>query len=184
MYRLWLVIKPLPVLALTLWVLRASRSAYRNRLAAGLALSLAGDVLIERSFVAGLAAFLLAHVAYAMAFLAETRRPLLLRAVPIAAYGAGMTALLWPRLGDLRLPVLAYVLAICTMVWRAAARVGHTGAPRPGEWAALAGAVLFALSDTVIALDRFHSPIAGAQLPIILLYWAGQAGIALSARFR
>ena len=70
------------------------------------------------------------------------------------------------------------------MVWRAAARVGHSGAPRPGEWAGLGGAILFALSDTLIALDRFHAPLAGVRVPIILLYWAGQLGIARSARFR
>ena len=95
---LWLAFKPLPVLGLGVWVLGAPRSAYRNRVAAGLMLSLVGDVLIEASFVAGLAAFLLAHVAYIAAFLADTKRPRLLRALPIAAYGAGMTAFLWPRL--------------------------------------------------------------------------------------
>jgi len=181
---LWLAFKPLPVFGLTLWVLRAPKSAYRNRLAAGLALSLVGDDLIEGSFVAGLAAFLLAHVAYVAAFLADTTRPRLLRAVPIALYGAGMTAFLWPGLGDMRPAVVAYVVAICTMVWRAAARVGHSGAPRPGEWAGLAGAILFALSDTLIALDRFHAPVPYGRIPIILLYWAGQLGIAYSARAR
>ena len=181
---LWLVVKPLPVLALMLWVLRAPKSAYRNRLAAGLVLSLVGDVLIEWNFVAGLAAFLLAHIAYVAAFLADEARPRLLRALPIAAYGAGMTAFLWPSLGGLRPAVLAYVVAICTMVWRAAARVGRSGAPRPREWAGLGGAILFALSDTLIALDRFHAPIPGVRLPIILLYWTGQLGIAGSARAR
>jgi len=179
---LWLVVKPVPVLCLVWWVLGAPKSTYRNRLAAGLALSLAGDVFIEWSFVAGLAAFLLAHIASTAAFLADTKRPHLLRAVPIAAYGAAMTAFLWGGLGEMRPAVMAYVIAICTMVWRAAARVGQSGVPRPGEWAALAGAMLFALSDTLIAFDRFHNPIPHAQIPIILLYWAGQAGIAASAR--
>ena len=145
---LWLAFKPVPVLGLTLWVLEAPESAYRNRLAAGLALSLIGDVLIEWSFAAGLAAFL------------------------------------WSGLGDLRPAVVAYVVAICTMVWRAAARVGRSGAPRAGEWAGLAGAIFFALSDTLIALDRFHGPVPYARVPIILLYWTGQAGIAWSARSR
>ena len=40
------------------------------------------------------------------------------------------------------------------------------------------GAILFGLSDTLIAFDRFHEPIAGVRYPIILLYWAGQLGIA------
>ena len=181
---LWLVVKPLPVLCLVGWVLGAPKSTYRDRLAAGLALSLIGDVLIEWSFVAGLATFLLAHIAYTAAFLADTKRPHLLRAVPIAAYGAAMTTFLWGGLGEMRPAVMAYVIAICGMVWRAAARVGQSGAPRPGEWAGLAGAILFALSDTLIALDRFHSPIDGVHVPIMLLYWAGQLGIATSARAR
>jgi alkenylglycerophosphocholine/alkenylglycerophosphoethanolamine hydrolase len=96
----------------------------------------------------------------------------------------GVTTVLWPGLGDMRPAVVAYVIAISAMVWRAAARVGHTGAPRPGEWAGLAGAVLFALSDTLIAFDRFHAAVPGAATVIILLYWLGQLGIAASARAR
>jgi uncharacterized membrane protein YhhN len=63
------------------------------------------------------------------------------------------------------------------MMWRAAARWGD----HPGATAALAGAVLFGLSDTLIAIDRFRVPLPGAPYAIILLYWAGQAGIAASA---
>jgi hypothetical protein len=48
--------------------------------------------------------------------------------------------------------------------------------------AAAIGAVLFGLSDTVIAVMRFHGAIPGGAHFLILAYWAGQAGIALSAR--
>jgi uncharacterized membrane protein YhhN len=48
-------------------------------------------------------------------------------------------------------------------------------------WAA-AGAILFGLSDTLLAFDRFRGEIPHARYPIILLYWAGQIGIARSAR--
>jgi uncharacterized membrane protein YhhN len=95
-----------------------------------------------------------------------------------------LTTFLWPGFGDLRPAFVAYAVAIGTMLWRAAARVGHRGAPRPGEWAALGGAILFALSDSLIALHRFHAPIPAANVPIMLLYWAGQLGIAWSARLR
>jgi uncharacterized membrane protein YhhN len=162
------------------WVLRSPRSAYRNRIAVGLLLSAVGDVAIERHFVAGLVAFLFAHVAYSAAFLSDTWRARWARAVPVAAYAAGFTLLLWPGLGPLRPAFLAYALAIGTMLWRAAAGVGHRGAPSRGEWAALAGAVLFAASDSLIALDRFRAPIPGASVAIMLLYWAGQSGIAWS----
>lgn len=172
------------MLCLTIWALGAPRSPYRNALGAGLALSLAGDVLIEWRFLAGLAAFLCAHVAYATAFVSDTSRPSWPRALPVAAYAAGFMAFLWPELGPLRPAFLAYALAIATMLWRAAARVGHRGAATAGEWAALAGAILFALSDTLIGLHRFYAPIPYASVPIMLLYWAGQLGIASSARVR
>jgi hypothetical protein len=47
-----------------------------------------------------------------------------------------------------------------------------------------AGAVLFGMSDTLIGLDRFHAALPDARLPIILLYWLGQLGIAASTGLR
>jgi uncharacterized membrane protein YhhN len=69
------------------------------------------------------------------------------------------------------------MLAIGTMMWRAAARWGD----HPAAKAAVIGAILFGLSDTLIAVDRFRTPLPRAPFAIILLYWAGQAGIAASA---
>jgi len=179
--RLSLVAKPLPVLCLLLWVLQGASGPYGRFVAAGLAISLVADILIEVSFLAGLATFLVAHVAYIVAFTAEDLAWRPLHALPFLAWGAGMLVFLWPRLGSMKWPVVAYVVVICTMMWRAAARLGG---PTQGfaEWSALVGAVLFAASDSLIALDRFHAPIRGVRYPIILLYWLGQWGIALSAR--
>jgi hypothetical protein len=68
------------------------------------------------------------------------------------------------------------------MMWRAWARVGRSPrGPRSALWAA-AGALLFGASDTLIAFDRFHAAIPLVEWPIILLYWAGQLGVARSAR--
>jgi alkenylglycerophosphocholine hydrolase len=105
---------------------------------------------------------------------------LVVKPVPVL----NITTFLWPGLGDLRPAFVAYAVAIGTMLWRAAARVGHRGAPTRGEWAAPGGAILFALSDSLIGLHRFHAPIPAANAPIMLLYWAGQLGIAWSARLR
>jgi uncharacterized membrane protein YhhN len=176
------VTKPLPVLALGTALLLRRPTGYGRWIAAGLGLSAVGDVLLERpgGFLPGLAAFLLAHVTYAAAFASEARRPRLLRALPFLAWLGTAGGWLWPTLGPLRVPVVIYMLAIGTMMWRAAARVGHDGRPTVGEWVALAGAVLFGVSDTLIAIDRFRGPLAGAPVPVMTLYWAGQAGIAAS----
>jgi alkenylglycerophosphocholine/alkenylglycerophosphoethanolamine hydrolase len=175
-----LVAKPIPALALA--VLTARRDRYARAIAAGLTLSAAGDVLLELPgrFVPGLVAFLGAHVAYTVAFLADERRLRLARAVPFAAWLIAAGRWLWPGLGDMALPVVVYMLAIGTMMWRAAARVGPSDAAGLGARAALAGAVLFGLSETLIAIERFRAPFPGAPYAIILLYWAGQAGIAAS----
>jgi uncharacterized membrane protein YhhN len=175
-----LVSKPVPALALAALVLSGRRDGYAAGVTAGLVLSAVGDVLLEvpGHFVAGLATFLCAHVAYAAAFVSDERRLRLGRAVPFAVWLLAAFAWVRPGLGDLPVPVVVYMLAIGTMMWRAAARWGdHAGAA-----AALIGAFLFGLSDTLIAIDRFRGPIPGAAaFAIIVLYWAGQAGIAASA---
>jgi alkenylglycerophosphocholine/alkenylglycerophosphoethanolamine hydrolase len=66
-------------------------------------------------------------------------------------------------------------------MWRAAARVGSPATPRLAARLGIAGAIAFGASDTLIALDRFAQPIPGVQLPILVLYWLGQWGIAASA---
>jgi alkenylglycerophosphocholine hydrolase len=177
---MWLMVKPLPVLALALWT-ATRRGKYARLLTAGLVVSAIADEAIEWSFMAGLGLFLLAHLVYVAAFL--TGRPPLrpLRLVPVLAFLAVAYSAVAPGLGSLRGEVIAYMVAIGTMVWRAAARVGRNGSSTASEWSACVGAVSFALSDTLLALDRFRAPMAGAHVGILLLYWAGQLGLALSA---
>ena len=176
-----LVTKPLPVLSLAAAATKWGRGPYAWRLTAGLLLCAVGDALLEvgeETFLAGLIVFLAAHLAYVSAFLSDDHALRPWRAIPFVVYGATMYLFLFPRLGGLALPVGVYVGAIVAMMWRAAACVGRE---RPTALRALVGAVMFGLSDTLIAVDRFRKPIAGVRYPIILLYWAGQAAIALSA---
>jgi uncharacterized membrane protein YhhN len=179
---LCLAAKPFPALALAAWVaLRCPRLAGRLT-TAGLILCAAGDVLLEVSlFLPGLLAFLAAHVAYVAAFLSADRRPALGRGLPFLAWGAGALALLRTGLGPMAVPVTVYVAVICTMMWRAAARVGSPGTPALAGLLGLGGALAFGVSDTLIAFDRFAEPIPGARWPIMTLYWLGQSGIAASA---
>lgn len=176
-----LALKPVPALALAAWVALRCRQPLGRLTAAGLLLSALGDVLLDIDrFLPGLAAFLLAHGLYVAAFLSVERRPALGRALPFAAWGLVAFSLLRPGLGTMALPVGVYVAVITVMMWRAAARVGSARAPGLVPWLGLAGALAFGASDTLIAFDRFHAPIAGVRLPILLLYWLGQWGIAAS----
>ncbi len=77
-YWLRMVAKPIPVLMLALWVSGLHiKGRYQLAIMVGLLLSALGDILLEYSeatFLLGLAAFLLGHVAYIIAFLQDTRK--------------------------------------------------------------------------------------------------------------
>lgn len=181
---LCLLSKPLPLIALLLWLRTAPPSAYRRWIGSGLLLSLAGDLLLEWPvdlFVFGLGAFLLAHLAYLVAYLGACRR-----LAPFALLLAGLVAgsmfalLASSGLGQLLLPVAVYSLAIGCMLWRALARLGMAGSAARSSWLAAGGALLFVLSDSLIGLNRFVASFEGARYAIILSYWLGQWGIAAS----
>ena len=174
--------KAVPVAALAAWVWAGPRSRLRDGVGVGLLFALAGDIVLDLpaawSFLVGLALNLVAHIAYIVGFSGPPRR--LGAGFALAAFGfvGGLIAFLWGGLGEMQLPVLAYATAIGAMIWRAGARA----VDRAG-WIGFFGAVGFAVCDSLIALDRFHAPIPGVALPIMLSYWLGQWGIAASARF-
>jgi uncharacterized membrane protein YhhN len=172
--------KPLPVIVLAFHVGTSARSPLRRGVTIGLLASAVGDFLLGLDlFLPGLVAFLGAHVAYTVAFLADTPALALGRAIPFVTWGTLLFGHLWPALGGLAGPVAFYVVAICAMMWRAAARVGRSSGP--GAVAGIVGAVSFGISDSLIAWHRFEAPVAGASIAIMLFYWLGQAGIARAA---
>ncbi|MDG9922694.1 MULTISPECIES: lysoplasmalogenase [unclassified Pseudomonas] len=181
----WLTLlsKPVPMICLLIWLRQAPAGTYRRWIAIGLGFSLLGDMLLQWSadlFVFGLGAFLLAHLAYLVAYLSDTRRlaPLDLLIAALAA-GGMFFVLAGAGLGPLLLPVALYSLAIGAMLWRALARIGAVAAT--SAWLAAGGAALFVLSDSLIGINRFVAPFEGAGYAIILSYWLGQLGITASA---
>jgi alkenylglycerophosphocholine/alkenylglycerophosphoethanolamine hydrolase len=180
-----LVAKPVPVLLLAGAVALAPRSGLRIPVVAGLLVSALGDVLIQRpgGFVSGLSAFLVAHIVYTFGFWRARPAPLWMRALPVALFSGSMAALVLPRLaGSALAPAVAvYILAISGMLWRAGALPGAPDLPPTTGRLALGGAILFAASDSLIAVHRFVTPLAWASVPIMLLYWLGQTGIAGAA---
>jgi uncharacterized membrane protein YhhN len=141
---------------------------------AGLLLSVAGDALLlshrRPAFLAGLAAFLLAHLAYAAAF-ATRSEPGLWPLLPLAVALVLVLRWLWPHLGTMKAPVVVYCLAITGMAWLA------LGTDRPLiRW----GAMLFYLSDLTVARDRFVRPAFANRLVGLPLYYAAQVLLALA----
>ena len=141
-----------------------------------LVLSLAGDVLLmlpRNLFVAGLASFLLGHLAYVVGFGVDQTWPWI---VPVGLVAAAVgtpivRALLRRGDRDLLGPVVAYMGVISLMV---ACAAGENDA------SAFFGAGLFMLSDSLIAWNRFVRPLAWAPVTIMVTYHLGQAGLVLS----
>ena len=172
--ELHLVFKPLAMviaLALTWGVPRA----LWLRLA--LIGSLAGDVflMLPGLFIPSLVAFLLAHIAYLVRLRSDapwfpSRQALALT----LGVGALMYAGLW--LGGLpaglRVPVAAYVVVIALMAAQALGRANVRRDPA-SVWVAV-GACFFMLSDTLLALNRFVTPLPMAQLGVLTTYYAAQ----------
>ncbi len=180
-YALRLATKAIPVLCLIAWLVPFTDIDHR-RIAMALAMSAVGDLFLEFEppfFVPGLIAFLGAQVVYIVAFTARDRRPQWLRAVPAALFGIGAYLWLAPSLGGLRGAVAAYIVAICLMLWRAWSTVGGAYPPRLAQFAAL-GATAFALSDVLVAYNRFVEPVLALKVLLMALYWAAQWLIAAS----
>lgn len=152
---------------------------------AGIALSIVGDVALldqgETAFIVGLAAFLLAHLAYVVAFAtAASFAPWLVLVVLVTgAITASVLRAIWPKTRGLHAPVVAYGLAITSMV---TAAFGTVAGGLPNGLFAAVGALLFYASDASLALNRFRRPIPHAPFLTLGLYWLGQIGIALAAR--
>ena len=140
--------------------------------------SLSGDafLMLPDHFIAGLVSFLLAHVGYVALFRQGVpwfgHRRALLAAL---ALGAGMYAFLWQGglPAALRVPVAAYVLVIALMAAQAWGRWAVLR-DRPALWVAL-GACFFMLSDSLLATNRFVTPLPWAQVWVLSTYYAAQA---------
>ena len=176
--------KPIPIFVCILCALSLGRSStYSKIIATGLGLCVVGDILLEfrtpSLFLAGVGAFAAGHVAYVVAFVRRARSLRIELLVPFALWIAWALHTLWPGLGDMRIPVGIYTGVICMMMWRSAALAGADD-PSPWRWLALVGAISFAFSDTLIALDRYHEAIPGARVPIIVTYYVAQLLITLS----
>ncbi len=181
-------LKTVPVALLTVLALYSGQPLM---LAVALGLSAVGDWLLahegERPFLGGLAAFLLAHLAYCVLFAAgqdpewSASAPFLAGAVLVLGLAFSVFSRLRPHLGNMRLPVAIYAGAIAAMAITALSR-----GPDP---LLLGGVALFLASDIVLASERFvltgDSPWRRWSAPFIWhAYYAGQALIAASFVFR
>jgi uncharacterized membrane protein YhhN len=169
---------------------------YSKILFLGLFLCFWGDLFLipasKKCFLTGLVSFLLGHVAYILAFMSyedkaqvdltlRSERPLLLDLLPIAIFSGIVFLWLRPKLGEMKIPVLVYVIVITVMVWSAWS-VFRFSNEEPFRYILL-GAVSFYFSDLAVAIDRFVNSSFTNRLWGLPLYYLGQFLLALSIHY-
>ncbi len=196
----WLILasKPLLLTCLSLWFYldrRPIHNSFVRFVLLGLIFSIGGDTLLmlvengprmELFFLLGLGSFLIAQVCYAYGFTRYPgasggdirQRPL--RALPFLLYLLGIVGSLWDGIPEgMKLPVAVYAAAIVTMAVAAFNLRGLMS--REHFLGLMAGVLLFVLSDSLIAINKFGNPVPYARLLIMATYLAGQLLIAYNA---
>jgi len=168
----WLL-KMLPVGLLIVTVSQWPVDKSQKLFLAGLVFSVLGDFFLGYDelnwFIFGLGAFFIAHIAYILAMLPLTK---INRGTgsAILAYLAGggvVLALLLPGLGDLLVPVIAYMSILLVMAITALL------SKKSSPWMMIGG-LSFVVSDAMIGLNKFYLPIPEAQFFIMICYYFAQ----------
>lgn len=175
----------MPALAFYYWV--AAKGQRSLTLIIALAAAWVGDILLmlaekeELYFIPGLIAFLVMHVLLLLTFRQHRREndgnPLrgvqnVRMAFPIVLAGTGLIVVLYPSLGPLQLPVTAYAIVLIIMVLSALYRYGYSSFK--SMILTFAGALLFMISDSVLAINKFLMPVSDAGMWIMFTYIGGQ----------
>ena len=157
----------------------------RGLLLGALLASLLGDTILmfaDRGplfFIFGLIAFLLAHLLYIFLFVRITpagkdfdKKKYRIGSLLVAVYLAIFLTYLMPYLGNMSLPVGIYGITISLMLilaWRYRLSISN-----PSDKMVILGAILFVSSDSILAINKFVNPVAGASILIMCTYITAQ----------
>jgi len=176
---LYFMTKPLLMITLMMYFITASKGYPNWRLFVVIALvfSWAGDVFLMREgmFVAGLASFLIAHIFYIIAYQKTGAAQGQFNPWNLAGFaltGATLIWVLYPGLGGMLIPVVTYALVLLTMAVWAHKRKGTT--PKASFVLVAVGAILFVVSDSLIAVNRFAFDVPAERLLVMSTYIVAQ----------
>ena len=171
--------KPAIVLSLMVYFWRHSATLdgkFRVLIMLALLLSVFGDTLLmfvnkfSNFFLYGLISFLIAHVFYVLAFNSQRNKKInpVGFILLLLIYTSGLFNVLKEGLETMLIPVILYMLVILSMAIMAYLRKGIVN--RASYTMVLIGAILFLVSDSILALDKFYEPQIYANITIMLTY--------------
>lgn len=178
-------LKPALIPLLILGVYFSKKFKTRSILITALLFSWIGDVILlfsdiaEIYFILGLVSFLISHILYCVLFNKQVKEKFkknaiifLIGSIIIASYLVGMLSVLLPTLGDLKIPVIVYASVISIMLLFA-----YNGLliwKKPANQYVFFGALFFVVSDSILAINKFHMPIQKSAFIIMLTYLVAQ----------
>jgi uncharacterized membrane protein YhhN len=176
---IYMAAKPFLMITLLLYFLSSSKGfpAWRVYVALALVFSWAGDIFLISSdwFIQGLVSFLIAHVFYIIAYQQTGAANGQLKALDIvkfSVFGIVLIGIIYPGLGTMLIPVLCYAAILLVMgIWAHKRR----GATTARSFVLVAtGAMLFVLSDGMIAVNKFAVAIPHERILIMSIYITAQ----------
>jgi len=168
MFVLAALVQPRPIPAYFAWLLP------------GLIFCLGGDVFLalpqKKMFFLGLVSFLVGHLFYVICFFhtAPPTASVFWGALPASMISLFIFSKLKPNLGDMTLPVMAYIVVITVMVCGAFSLFLEPDLAFSGRVLALCGAICFYISDIFVARDRFVQKSPINRILGLPLYFGGQ----------
>lgn len=157
---------------LDLLVFRNTGSRYSKLLLIALTFCLAGDIFLlnDKYFLFGLASFLVAHVFFSLAFLSINGfkfhiTPLVVLSLVLGSY----YVFLFDHLHEFAVPAGIYLVMILVMNWLAIAV--FINEKRRIYFLLAAAAILFTVSDAMIAYNKFVGVFRCAEVLILSTYW-------------
>jgi len=189
-FKLEIIAKPGVMISLFLWLWQSvGLDGSLLWFGAGILLSLVGDVLLmislDKFFLGGLVAFLLAHIAYIVGF----NIPIpamdffgIVFAVMIGLGGARIIRRILDRLpatgnGRMRLPIIVYSTVISVMLLSAMMKLTDISWNANAAALVAVGAFFFYLSDIILAWNKFVAPIHHGRIYNIAAYHLGQIAL-------
>lgn len=163
------------LLLIALAVKHLSLNKYSKFFILGLAFSACGDFVLDYNrlnwFIFGLGAFFIAHLFYLAALRPYvknlTSSKALLVIVIYSSYGAVMLWLLANGLGQLFVPVVAYMSILLLMA------LATVLSEKSNAWLVVGG-ISFVISDSLLGFDKFYAPIANVHFVIMISYYFAQ----------
>jgi len=172
---------------IVLWYAKADMVPFIVFMLTGFTLSVFGDVLLAfktvNTFILGLLSFFLAHAAYSVSFIMRCgfgRKSVITFVVISIVSIAFMNFSGLFELREMRWPANLYLLVLSFMLANAVCALLTPEHRQLSSFLTAFGALLFFVSDSILAYEKFSSkPSVALEKPVLITYYSAQIFLAL-----